>query len=132
MIKELAFNIGKNVAHSAIGEPLSWLENYFNPEIIIPPSSGVNNDYSAYVTGAYKFRLQVIAPSNEDIKALDDFFESFGYRIDRFKLPVLNVRSTFTYIKTRDASVSSSNINAAKQMQALLNAGCKFWIGEIG
>lgn len=109
-----------------------WLQNVVDPVIrdsVVMPSRG---DVGAWFSEQYYFGIHLLAPSNEDIKALDDFFESYGYNVSRFMKPNLKVRSTFTYIKTRDAVVYSSNIKAMQQMQAMLNGGTKFWVGEIG
>lgn len=122
----------KSGVSSLTGSPLSWLDNLTHPEIIHPNNTSHGSTYSAYATSRYDFRCFVLAPSDDDIKALDDFFESYGYNVSRFQVPKLNVRGTFTFIKTRDAVVSSDNYNASQQMAAMLNNGCKFWTGEIG
>lgn len=109
-----------------------WLQNVVDPVIrdsVVLPTRG---DVGAWFSEQYYFGIHLLAPSNEDIKALDDFFESYGYNVSRFMEPNLKVRGTFTYIKTRDAVVISSNVKARQQMEAMLNAGTKFWAGEIG
>lgn len=120
------------IANSAIGQPFEWLENLFNPAIITSPVPANDNSFAAFVSGQYHFNVQVLAPSDADIQGLDDFFESYGYNVSRFQVPNLKVRGNFTYVKTRDAVVKSSNYLAAQQMAAMLNNGCKFWVGDIG
>lgn len=119
--------IAKNVVGSS-----DWLNQYFDPKISTAPSQPSNASIAAYSSEQYFFRVQVLAPSDNDIKALDDFFESFGYRVDRMQVPNLKVRNTFTYVKTRDAVVYSSNQQASEQLCAMLNNGCKFWVDKIG
>lgn len=124
------------VAGSWIGANLiglsDFLGNVVDPKITTPKSSNSYNTFADYTLGNYRFKYFILAPSNEDIQGIDDFFESYGYRINRFQVPKLNVRATFTYVKTKDAQVTSSVRQAAEQMAAMLNAGYKFWSTEIG
>mgnify|MGYP006268439055 FL=1 len=108
------------------------VKNFFDPQIQVSPALTINGTAADYASERYCFITQVLAPTDKDIKALDDFFESFGYRVDLFKKPNLALRSTFTYVKTNGAVVYSSNKPAAAQMAAMLNNGCKFWKGDIG
>lgn len=106
----------------------------FNPNIVTPPPPGGAGDIGRFNAGLYKIGVQVLAPSDKDMKALDDFFESYGYNVQRFGEVNLNVRSgSFTYIKTRDAQVTAANQETVNQMSAMLNSGIKFWSAdEIG
>lgn len=106
--------------------------NFFDPKIATAKPTGSNNGLSDYAAGRYRFSVQTIAPSDADMRALDDFFESFGYNIQQFRTVNLAVRDTFTYVKTRDAQVTAANLETANQLTAMLNAGCKFWKTEIG
>jgi len=108
------------------------LSSIVAPKIIDTPNAPSSNNLSTYVTNGYAFRLQILAPSDRDIQGIDDFFESYGYRVDRFALPNLKVRGSFTFVKTRDAVVYSSVKKASEQMAQMLNSGTKFWVGEIG
>lgn len=108
------------------------IQNYFQPKVITPAPLGGRATYAEYTTGFYKFQMQTLAPSDKDMRALDDYFEAYGYNVQIFGKVNLKVRDTFTYIKTRDAQVTSPNLAAANQMAAMLNAGCKFWVTEIG
>ena len=119
------------IARNVLGTT-GWLENTLSPNIETGKATTINANIASYSAGLYAFRSQVLAPSDADIKGIDDFFESYGYNVNRFEKPNLKVRSTFTYIKTKDAVVYSSNLNAAQQMAAMLNDGCKFWVGDIG
>lgn len=109
-----------------------WLSNYLDPEISASPAMGNDGSLAAFASERYKFIMQVLAPSAKDIKALDDFFEAYGYRIDQFIVPNIGLRSNFTYVKTRDCVVYSPIKPAADQMAAMLNSGYKFWKTEIG
>lgn len=107
-------------------------QNFFNPQITSSPPAGGTGTFPEFYCGLYRFTMQTLAPSNQDMAALDDYFESFGYNVQQFRKVNIKVRDTFTYIKTRDAQVTASNLEAANQMAAMLNGGCKFWVTEIG
>lgn len=109
-----------------------WLENALDPKMVLSPAMGNDGSLAAFSAGRYNFITQVIAPSSKDIKALDDFFEAYGYRIDQFIVPNIGLRSNFTYVKTKDCVVYSKIKPAADQMAAMLNNGYKFWKTEIG
>lgn len=108
------------------------INNFFQPQVITPAPLGGGGTYAEYTTGFYKFQMQTLAPSDRDMKALDDYFEAYGYNVQTFGKVNLKVRDTFTYIKTRDAQITCKNLQAGNQMAAMLNAGCKFWVTEIG
>lgn len=108
-----------------------WLRNQFDPNIKTTPTTPISSDISSFTARLYDFRVQVLAPSDGDIKALDDFFEAYGYNVQKFETPNLNVRTNFTFVKTRDAVVYSTNRLAAEQMAAMLNSGTKFWRNKI-
>lgn len=137
MIPLVAGAVG-GVASNILGKAVSalgvddWLNNMISPKIKKPEAMPNNGSIFAYLEGLYNFYYMPLVPSDTDIKAVDDFFESYGYRVDRFDVPNLNVRGNFTYVKTRDAVVKCNVRQAAEQMTILLNNGCKFWTGEIG
>lgn len=108
------------------------LTNLFNPKITGSPPIPQGGSFANLYSGLYQYQMQPLAPSDKDMKALDDYFESFGYNVQSFGDVNLKVRGTFTYIKTRDAQVTASNLEAANQMAAMLNNGIKFWATEIG
>lgn len=108
------------------------LNNFISPQIITPAPRNTGSALAGFLLNEYDFKFMVFAPSNDDLQGIDDFFTSYGYRVDRFQVPKLNVKTPFTFVKTRDAQVTSSVREAAEQMAAMLNAGCKFWQSEIG
>lgn len=119
------------VAKNVIGAS-GVAENLLDPLVKTPPPSGGSGSFPEFYSGLFQFQIQTLAPTNADMKALDDYFESFGYNISQYREINLKVRSTFTYIKTRDAQVTAENMETVNQLTAMLNSGCKFWATEIG
>lgn len=59
---------------------------------------------------------------------IDDFFEMYGYKSDKIKVPNRNVRPIWTYTKTVDCNLQGripSNIIA--QIKTIYNNGITFW-----
>lgn len=108
------------------------INQYFNPQMFTASQPASNQNSAAYFAGLYLFKIFALAPTNKDLQAIDDYFESFGYRVSRFEKPNIAARDTFTYVQTRDADVTSTNWQAAQQMAAMLNRGTKFWKTDIG
>src|SRR5699024_4680668 len=132
MLPLLGVGAAAAVGGTLAGVATDWLSQYFTPKYDVNLQNTNAFSLASYLTGGYNFYVKILAPTNDDIMAIDDFFTAYGYRIDRFINPDLGAREVFTYIKTRDANVKSHVYNAAEQMRALLNNGCRFWNGGIG
>lgn len=71
----------------------------------------------------------------EYAKEIDEFFDMYGYRVNRVKVPSLDNRPHWTYVETRGAIVKGSiPASAARTIEGILNRGCRFWksFSEIG
>lgn len=119
--------VGGYAVSKGVGDTLGAVGNLFTPSITTSKQTGGGNNYANYISGYYQFFMETMAPPDNELEALDNFFDAYGYNLQTFKKPVLNVRAPFTYVKTQDAKVRCINLNAALQMAELLNSGCKFW-----
>src|SRR5699024_1143830 len=108
--------LAAGVGGSLVGVASDWLSNFFNPKTDVNLQSTNNASLSSYLTGGFNFYVKYLAPTDDDIRAIDDFFTAYGYRVDRFMKPNLGLRSDFTYVKTRSAVVKSSVWQAQEQM----------------
>lgn len=76
----------------------------------------------------FGFNILYRHPTVENAKAIDDFFSVFGYRTCRMKVPNVNTRPFWNYVKCNPGVVrgpfsSADNANIV----AVLNAGVTFW-----
>lgn len=121
-----------------LGGVVSGLLSSLLSQAMDPNTNKVNmvgsmSNLSAFFQGQYRFEVFIEKPSDTDLKAIDDFFESYGYNVSTFAVPKLDVRDSFTYVKTRDAVVSGQcPQEAINQLKYMLDNGCKFWKGSIG
>lgn len=61
-------------------------------------------------------------------RSLDDFFEQFGYEIDRIKVPNRTGRTSWNYVKTVGANVGGDiPADRLAGINACLDAGVTFW-----
>ena len=68
-------------------------------------------------------------------KAIDDYFTAYGYKVNKVKTPSLANRRRWTYLQTHKCSVDGPiPASAAKNIETILDRGCRFWrnISEIG
>lgn len=97
---------------------------------------GASNSYDAVAFNLYRIGFYLHMPSVDDLTSADDFFEAYGYTVNKYAVPNLRVRTYYTYVKTRNANVKAAiPFEGIEEVVDMLNAGCTFWDvanGEIG
>lgn len=65
----------------------------------------------------------------EFAKKIDDYFSMYGYEVDELKLPNIDNRSNWNYVKTQGANITGSNIPAddLENIKNMFNNGITFW-----
>lgn len=79
-------------------------------------------------TNANTFYFYKKCIKNEYAKIIDDFFTMFGYKINSVKIPNINGRPNWNYVKTIDANITA-NIpqNDLIEIKEIFNNGVTFW-----
>lgn len=85
-------------------------------------SSGFNFDF-----GRIGFRITQYSAKGEQLKRIDNYFDQFGYRVDRVGVPNIRGRQYFNYVKCAYADVSCPNEDAKLMMERAMMQGCWFW-----
>lgn len=76
----------------------------------------------------YGFSINWVWPSYQNIKCIDEYFSMYGYRTNRLKVPNVNTRPLWNYVKTAGAVVTGPFTHTAKlAMQQQLDNGVTFW-----
>lgn len=76
--------------------------------------------------------------NKEHVKILDDYFDMYGYRLNQVKVPRLNARVHFTYVKTIGCCIRGGLCNEdITKIESIFDKGITFWkdgdaIGEYG
>lgn len=102
----------------------------------IPPQSAGNINCGDVVTsmGRNDFHFYEMSIKSESAKIIDDYFNMYGYKINRVKEPNTNHRKIWWYTKTIDANIKSlyggvPNDHLDK-IKAIYDNGITFWRSE--
>lgn len=91
-------------------------------------SQGVFTTNGCLMLNKCGFSKYYYFPQYEELKTIDDYFSKFGYKINDYKVPNLNTRALFNYIKCSEvnllANMPSDYINV---MKAIFSAGVTLW-----
>lgn len=88
-----------------------------------------SNTMLSYLQSDFYFCRRNI--KKEQAQVIDDYFTMYGYRVDRVKIPELNSRVSFNYVKTRGAIVTGNlPWNARDLIAGVLDRGITFWHGD--
>lgn len=73
-------------------------------------------------------KIQRVGLSAQRARAIDDYFDRYGYATNRLKVPNISSRPAWNYVKTAGATVTGiSNFDALQDIQNMLNRGVTFW-----
>lgn len=103
----------------------STLGSLFKPKEL---KGNASTPYTSVASNHYGFEFYVMAIKGEYAKIVDDFFTRFGYQVNRYKVPNLRSRTSFNYVKTRDAHVHGEvPTSAITEIETMLNNGVTLW-----
>ena len=98
--------------------------------------SGSMTGSNEIALGELAFRLYQMSVTQENARVIDDFFDRFGYAIERVQTPAIRTRPHWNYIKTNGLNMSSQNVPAdyVEKIKAIHDAGVTYWKAhdEIG
>lgn len=87
---------------------------------------------AAAALGIYGFQLVAYIVQPYIMNSVDDFFDIYGYNVNRVKTPERNTRKLWNYVKTHNAHVSGAKLSytARLAIEQMLNNGVTFWNGS--
>ena len=91
-------------------------------------TSSIGNSSINFLTGGIEFIFKEYHLSIEQAKAIDAFFDMYGYQTNLIKIPNRNVRPHWTYTKTTNCTING-NIpqDDVELIQKIYNHGITFW-----
>ena len=111
---------------TGIGESMKQIYN----QSIVPDKlqgSATAGDILA-VSGQSGFRGYCRAIKAEYAKIIDDYFSMYGYKVNEIKIPNLNSRSQWNYIKTQNCNIQGSiPFDSLAKIKSIYNAGITIW-----
>ena len=86
---------------------------------------------SAVALGKYGLQVIYYMVQQYIMWSVDDYFDRFGYKVNRLKLLDRKVRPRWTYIKTHEVHLQTDtgiSMTARNYIQNILNHGVTFWM----
>ena len=64
----------------------------------------------------------------QNAKCIDDFFDMYGYAVNRVKVPNESSRENWNYVKTNNVIINGSMpVQDMAVIKAMYNSGVRFW-----
>lgn len=122
--------VGVGLVASGIGGALGTLKQ--GVEHSLEPNTahgGANQGELLFKRG---FSCYCMSIRDEYAKIVDDFFSTYGYKVNSIKIPNLHSRTNWNYIKTVDCNVTANNNANVPQedllkVRSLFNNGITLW-----
>lgn len=95
-----------------------------------PPQAHGNINCGDVTTAAFNntFTFYGMGIKDEYLQILDDYFDMYGYKIHRVKIPEVNHRSQFWYTKTIDANITGPiPQDDMQKIKDCYNRGITYW-----
>lgn len=96
----------------------------------IPPQARGNTNAGdvTYTLEKCNFTFNKLTIKNEYAKIIDQFFSMYGYKVNTVKVPNINGRSNWNYVKTIDCNIEG-NIpqDDLIELKSLFNKGLTLW-----
>lgn len=117
----------------AIAGGISGIANTLNEvhrASIVPPqaSGNLNAGDVIMASGSNTFHIYKMTIKSEHAKIIDEFFNLFGYKTNRVKVPNITGRSLYNYVKTIDCNIDG-NIpqEYLNTIRSIFNQGVTLW-----
>ena len=97
---------------------------------LVPDSVGgnVNSGDVNYTLGLINFEFKRMSIKNEYAKIIDDYFSTYGYKVNLVKLPNITGRLNWNYVKTIDCNLEGDIPEEdIQELKKLFNTGITFW-----
>lgn len=149
MIGAMAGVVGSLVATAGTGGAAAPTIGVAATHAISTASNVILSDYQAKVapdvvkgsaitgsiniaTGNTGFDCIMYRPHPKELQKIDEFFNQYGYEVDAVKVPEMDSRANFNYVKTRDANITGSvPVEGMAIIKAAFNSGIRLWHGDI-
>lgn len=127
-----ATNLIKGNAEGFIGNVVDALNtgaDIYKNSLVPPQTKGnLNNGDVITVSNKNDFFFYQMTITEEYAKIIDNFFSMFGYKVNELKVPNINSRSNWNYIKTIDCNIIG-NIpqEDLQEIKNMFDTGITLW-----
>lgn len=99
-----------------------------NPSSHVPSLHGSMESNIGFQANGVLFKLREKMIRPEYAQVIDKYFDMYGYRVETVGIPNINARPSWTYVKTRGASVHGLvPANEAREIEQIFDRGIRFW-----
>lgn len=85
-----------------------------------------------FLTKDLGFHGYQVSIKPEIAQQIDDYFDMFGYATNKLKVPNMEGRESWNYVKTNNVIIKGSlPVNAMDNIKAMFNRGIRFWHGDF-
>lgn len=115
----------------AVGSGLGLMNTINNAIIEATKGSTARGSQGGGALVAFRskdFYIKRMSITKEYAKMIDDFFDRYGYTVNRLKKPHRHARKNWTYVKTRDCcALGSVPSDDLKKINEIYDKGITFW-----
>lgn len=121
--------IGGGLLASGATDIANLLTQRADKEIQPPQAKGQASASINVAYGFQTFTLQRKSLAPEYARIIDDYFDMYGYKTQRVKIPNTHVRQNWTYTKTIGCNISGDFCAEDKtKIESIFNNGVTFWV----
>lgn len=112
----------------AVNSVLDIMSETYRASIQPPQAHGYSADMAQVALNIKHFTCEARSVKYDTARAIDSYFDMFGYAVRRTKVPNINTRPYWNYVETRDCNiVGSVPADSLKAMKQAFNNGITFW-----
>ena len=130
---------GAGMATSGITSIVNTLAALEDRTHVPPKLHGNVTNTALMAVGEKAFKFIIHSAKPEYLAVIDDFFDLYGYTVDRVGVPNIHARPHWTYVKTSGAAAvpatgAGCTATALRRIQSIFDAGITFWADgyEVG
>lgn len=125
----MSATVGAGMIAGGIGTITNMLAQQKDMEVQPAQSKGTQSPSVAVAQQEHNFKVIKKCITSERARIIDDYFDLYGYKTMRVKVPNRNVRENWTYTKTVDCNISGNMCNDdILKIQSIYNKGVTFWV----
>lgn len=116
---------------SGVSSGLNTLQDIRNHEVQPYQAKGAVTSDTLYSMGITDFHLMQKCITKEYAKAIDDYFDVYGYAVNEVKIPNLTGRPKWNYVQTENMQITGEiAFSDIAKLNAIFNRGVTFWHTE--
>lgn len=119
---------GVGAAVSGLSQVTGTLAQQKDMSVVPPQACGAYSSSVNTANNKHTVTFVKRCVTAEIARTLDDYFDMYGYKINRVQVPIINLRKAYTYVKTIGCHIEALMCNEdAVKIESIFNNGVTFW-----